>query len=79
MLAYVYPVLGVFWSVLIFFGVALVFVFIIWCFIDNFRRTDHHGWAKAAWTVVILLIPILGALAYIITRPRDPDAPLGMG
>ena len=45
-MAYVYPLLGIFWTVLIFFGVALMFFFIIWCFVDNFRRRDHHGWAK---------------------------------
>ncbi len=71
MLAYVYPLLGLFWTVLIFFGIALMFFFIIWCFVDNFRRRDHHGWAKFGWTVFILFVPILGALVYIIARPAD--------
>lgn len=71
MLAYVYPLLGIFWSVLIFFGVALMFFFIIWCFVDNFRRRDHRGWAKFGWTIFILFFPIIGALVYIIARPAD--------
>ena len=71
MLAYVYPLLGVFWSMLIFAGIFLMIFVIIWCFVDNFTRRDHHGWAKAGWTVLILLIPILGSLIYIIARPAE--------
>ncbi len=71
MLAYDFPVLSLFWSFLMFFGLFLVIFFIIWCFIDNFRRHDHHGWAKFGWTVLILFIPVLGALIYIIARPAD--------
>jgi hypothetical protein len=69
MLAYIYPILGIFWSMLIFTGLVLMLVLIIWCFIDNFRRHDHHGWAKLGWTVLILFIPILGAFIYIVARP----------
>jgi Phospholipase_D-nuclease N-terminal len=71
MLAYDFPLLSVFWTLLMFFGFFLMIFFIIWCFIDNFRRRDHHGLAKFAWTVVILFIPVLGALIYIIARPAD--------
>jgi len=73
MLGYVYPLLSIFWSILIFFGIALMFVFIIWCFIDNFRRHDHHGWAKLGWTILILFVPILGALIYVIARPANVE------
>ena len=73
MLAYTYPLLSIFWSMLIFFGLFLMIFFIIWCFIDNFRRHDHHGLAKAVWTIVILFIPVLGALIYIIARPADVE------
>jgi len=72
-LAYVYPILGVFWSMLIFAGLVLVVFFVIWCFIDNFRRRDHHGWAKALWAVIILFFPIFGSLIYIIARPAEAD------
>jgi hypothetical protein len=71
MFAYTYPLLSLFWTMLIFAGVVLMIFFIVWCFIDNFRRRDHHGWAKAGWTVLILFFPILGALIYIIARPAD--------
>ncbi len=69
MLAYDYPLLSVFWTLLMIAGLALVLFFIIWCFIDNFRRQDHHGLAKAGWTIFILFVPLLGALIYVVARP----------
>ena len=48
MVAYTWPLLSLFWTFLMFAGVFLMIFFIIWCFIDNFRRRDHHGLAKAA-------------------------------
>ena len=72
MLAYDFPLLGVFWS-LFMFALFILWIFIvIWCFVDNFRRRDHHGLAKALWFLFIVFVPIIGVLAYIITRPVDP-------
>lgn len=71
MLAYTWPLLSLFWTFLMFAGVVLLLFFIIWCFVDNFRRKDHSGWAKAGWTILILLIPFIGALIYIIARPAN--------
>jgi hypothetical protein len=69
MLAYTYPLLSILWTLLEFAAVILILFLIIWCFIDNFSRRDHHGWAKAGWTVLILFVPIIGSLIYIIARP----------
>ena len=53
--------------------ILLLWIFIvIWAFIDNFRRTDHHGIAKALWFLFIVFVPIIGVFAYIVTRPVDP-------
>jgi len=73
LLAYTFPLLSLFWSMLMFAGVILMLWLIIWCFVDNFRRKDHHGFAKLVWTIVILMIPILGALIYIVARPAVVD------
>ena len=35
-----------------------------------FRRGDIHGWAKAGWIFLIFIVPFLGALIYIIARPK---------
>ena len=71
MLAYSWPLLGLFWTFLEFAVVFLFVFFILWCFVDNFRRRDHHGAAKAIWTVVILFIPVIGSIVYIALRPSD--------
>jgi uncharacterized membrane protein len=46
----------------------------IWIFIglfaDIFRRNDLSGGAKAGWLLVLVLLPFLGALIYIVMRPK---------
>ena len=59
-----------------FLGMMLIFfwvtAFMIWfqCFFDAWRRDDLSGGMKAVWTVVLFLIPWVGALIYIIARPK---------
>ena len=61
-----YPFRDVLWTMLIFFA------FIVWSWMmvailgDVFRRTDIGGWAKAGWTVFLIVLPFVGALAYLI-------------
>jgi len=73
MLAYDFPLLGVFWSLLEFAVLVLWIIIVIRVFIDNFERRDHSGFAKAMWTLAIVFVPIIGVIAYIITRPIEPD------
>ena len=73
MIAYTFPLLSIFWSLLMAAGLILLVVLILWCFVDNFQRHDHHGLAKAGWTVLILFFPLFGALIYIIARPAVAD------
>jgi len=42
--------------------------------IDNFRRKDHGGGAKALWFLFIIFLPILGAIVYTVARPAAADA-----
>ena len=37
-------------------------------FADIFRDHDLGGLGKAAWVVVLILFPVLGALVYLIAR-----------
>lgn len=76
MLAYDYPILGVFWTMLIF------FVWISWLFIffhvviDIFRSDDMGGFAKAGWLLAVVFLPLLGVLIYTLARGdsmRDRD------
>ena len=73
MLAYDYPLLGVFWTITIFFLWAAWIFAVIWSFVDNFRRRDHSGWAKALWALFIIFVPIIGVFAYLVTRPASPE------
>ncbi|MFM8305400.1 MAG: PLDc N-terminal domain-containing protein [Actinomycetota bacterium] len=68
-IAYDFPLLGIFWSLLMISLWVLWIFIVIWCFIDNFRRRDHGGFAKALWFLFIVFIPIIGVFAYLISRP----------
>ena len=58
------------WSIVILFFWLMVLWIFIALFGDIFRREDLSGGWKAIWIIVIFVIPFLGALVYIITRPK---------
>jgi hypothetical protein len=68
MLAYDYPLLGVFWTML------WIFLFVIWIwlliavFADIFRSHDIGGVAKTLWVIFIIVVPFLGVFVYLIAR-----------
>ncbi|MEU7812478.1 SHOCT domain-containing protein [Pseudonocardia sp. NPDC049154] len=65
-----YPLLDLFWTMLVFFGFVLWFWMIFVIFGDIFRRDDIGGWGKAGWTVLIIVLPIVGSLVYLIAEGR---------
>ena len=68
MLAYDYPLMGVFWSMMWF------FLWITWLMLlfrvigDIFRSRDLGGGAKALWLFVVIVMPFLGVFIYMIAR-----------
>src|SRR6201992_3238181 len=68
MLAYDYPLLGVFWTML------WIFLFVIWIwlliavFADIFRSHDIGGVSKTLWVIFIIVLPFLGVFVYLIAR-----------
>ena len=64
-----YPFLDVMWTMLVFFGWVIWISLVIMILIDNFRRPDESGWAKAGWTLFVIFVPLVGVLTYIIVRP----------
>src|SRR5271169_3950497 len=66
--SYSYPLLGVFWTIFIFFLWVIWFWILITIIIDLFRSHDLSGWAKALWFIFILLLPLIGVLVYLIAR-----------
>jgi hypothetical protein len=68
-----YPLGGIIWSIFIlYFWFMLIWMFVA-TFSDIFRRHDLSGAAKAAWLILIFLLPFLGILIYVIARPRRSE------
>jgi len=67
-LAYDYPLLGAFFSVL------WIFLWILWLFLlfrvimDIFRDDSLSGLTKALWLIFVILLPFLGVFIYVIVR-----------
>jgi len=68
MTAYDYPILGFFWSMVIF------FLFFMWLWLlfrifgDIFRSKDLGGVAKTLWIIFVIVLPFLGVFVYVIAR-----------
>ena len=67
MLAYDYPILGVFWSMFIFFLFFAWLVLLFRVFADIFR-SDMRGLGKAIWSIFVIVVPFLGVLIYVIVH-----------
>ena len=68
MLAYDYPLLGIFWTMLWFFLWFAWIVILFRVFADIFRSHDMGGFAKALWSIFVILVPFLGVFIYLIAR-----------
>ena len=71
MLAYDYPILGLFWTMLIFFLWIAWLMLLFKVIFDIFRSHDMGGVAKAFWAIFVIVIPWLGVLVYLIARGRS--------
>jgi hypothetical protein len=63
-----------FWDILwamvaFFFWFMFIWIFIS-LFADIFRRDDLSGGWKAVWVILLIVLPFIGALIYIIARPK---------
>jgi hypothetical protein len=56
-------------------------IMVLWlgCILDAITRPDVSGWGKAGWVVFILVLPIIGSIVYIVTRPAVVSAQPGLG
>lgn len=62
------PLLDLFWAMLWFFLFFAWIWLLITIFADIFRSDDLSGWAKAFWTIFVVILPWLGVLVYLIAR-----------
>src|SRR4051794_27857830 len=68
-----YPFADLMWTFVVLFGLIIYFWLLITVFGDLFRRRDIGGGAKAAWTVFVLLVPMIGTLVYLISQRGQID------
>jgi len=70
MLATEWSLGNVLWAMLVFFFWFMAIWIFITIFADIFHRRDLSGWAKAGWIFLLFVVPFLGALIYMIARPK---------
>jgi hypothetical protein len=70
-LAYDYPVLGAFWTVM------WIFLWVLWIVLlfriigDIFRDDTLGGAGKTGWLIFVILLPFLGVFVYVLARGKD--------
>ena len=61
----------VLWSMIYFYFIFMVIWIFIRVFADIFGRQDLSGGWKVIWILGIFIIPFIGAMVYILTRPKN--------
>ena len=60
----------VMWTMFVFFAWILFLLMLFGVFGDLFGRHDISGWAKAGWTVFVIILPFLGIFVYLISQGK---------
>ena len=60
----------VMWTMFVFFAWILFFWMLFGVFGDLFGRHDISGWAKAGWTIFVIILPFLGIFIYLISQGK---------
>jgi len=58
------------WVVFVSFLFVAILMMMFSVIVDLFRDDDLSGWAKAAWIVLLIILPLLGLLVYTIVRGK---------
>lgn len=67
MLAYDFPLLSMFWTMLWFF-LWIVWILLLFRVFADIFRSDIGGVAKAFWVLFVVALPLLGVLVYLIAN-----------
>ncbi|MGW5615276.1 SHOCT domain-containing protein [Streptomyces sp. NPDC003877] len=70
-LAYDFPLLSAFWTILVFFLWIMWFVLLFRIVFDIFRDDSMSGWGKAGWLVFCIVLPFIGVFVYVVARGKD--------
>jgi len=68
-----YPLLEVFWTIVIVVGFVIWIYLLSVVFADIFRRHDESGWVKVLWIVFVIVTPYLGVLIYLLVENDGMD------
>ncbi len=71
MLAYDYPILGIFWTMMIFFLWVAWIMLVFRVIMDVFRNDQMKGLTKAFWLIFVIIIPWLGVLIYLLVNGAE--------
>jgi Phospholipase_D-nuclease N-terminal len=63
-----FPLQDLFWTTLLVFGWVLFFYLLFVVFRDLFGRDDVSAWGKTAWTLLVLVLPVIGSLVYLASQ-----------
>ena len=66
-----YPLLEVFWTMVLFFLWVSWFWILISVVADLFSRHDIGGGSKALWTLFVIVVPFLGVFIYMVAQGRQ--------
>jgi hypothetical protein len=66
-----YPFWDAMWTMAVFFAWVIWIALVVMTLVDLFGRHNLSGWGKAAWTLFIIFLPLIGVLTYMIARPPD--------
>jgi len=67
------PVLEFLWWMLMFYLFFMVIMLFVRIFADIFHRDNLSGWGKAGWIILLFILPFLGAIIYMIARPKNTE------
>lgn len=68
LLAYDFPLLSIFLTALWFYFLFAFFILLCLVIIDVFRNPDAGGFAKAAWLLTVVILPLVGTLIYAVVN-----------
>ena len=70
MFSYDYPILGLFWTMLIFF-IWIAWIMLLFHVLMDVFRSEMRGISKALWAIFVIIVPWLGVLIYLIANGDD--------
>ncbi|GAB2954651.1 SHOCT domain-containing protein [Nonomuraea fastidiosa] len=65
-----YPLLNIFLTMMWFFLWVVWLMLVFRVIVDLFRDDTVNGWAKAGWSILVIVLPLVGVLLYLIVRGK---------